>query len=255
MHMKINKILVISVIVSTIFVNNDLLEAETVGYDFTGERIQYGIQPVGKSEYNNLGTVDLKGVKASLLTIKSKILFVDVTEKIFYSPETSLPYRTERINSGLWIKEYRTEEYDQNKFTVVIKKFKGKNLIKVKEKVIKTNGPIQNMNTLLFYLRKQPNLKLGWHFTAKVPNELELLELDLRLISIDEITVPAGKFQAYHFKSVPDTFEIWIDKRSPHVPLKIIVKGIVNCTILMKDTAFITNKLKRQDTIKSSDDT
>ena len=232
--MKINKILILPAIVLTIFINDNISRGETVNYDFTGESIQYGIQPVGKSEYKNLGSVDLKGAKASLVTIKSKILFVEVAEKIFYDPETSLPYKTERTNSGLWIKEYRTEEYDQNKFTVVIKKFKGKKLIKAVEKMIKTDGPVQNMNTLLLYLRKQPNLKIGWHLTTKVPNELELTEFDLKLISIDEIIVPGGKFQAYHFKSVPDTFEIWIDKSGPRIPLKIKIKGIVSCTILMK---------------------
>jgi len=232
--MKVNKILILPAIVLTIFVNDNISKGETDNYDFTGESIQYGVQPVGKSEYKNLGTVDLKGVKANLVTLKSKILFVEVAEKIFYDPETSLPYRTERINSGLWIKEYRTEEYDQNKFTVVIRKFKGKKLIKVQEKMIKTDGPVQNMNTLLLYLRKQPDLKIGWHFTTKVPNELELTEFDLKLISIDEIIVPGGKFQAYHFKSVPDTFEIWLDKSSPRIPLRINIKGVVNCSILMK---------------------
>jgi len=239
--MKINKIFIVSAVALTIFVNNDLLKGETAGYDFTGEKIQYLVNPVGKSEYNNLGTIDLKGVKASLVTIKSRILFVEVVEKIFYDPETSLPYKTERINSGFWIKEYRTEEYDQKKFTVVIKKFKGKKLIQVKEKVIKTDGPIQNMNTLLFYLRKQPDLKIGWHITAKVPNELELTKFDLKLVSIDEITVPGGKFQAYHFKTVPDTFEVWINKSSPHIPLKINIKGIVNCSILMKGHSLRNN--------------
>jgi hypothetical protein len=164
-------------------------------------------------------------------------------EKIFYDPESSLPYKTERTNSGFWIKEYRTEEYDQKKFTVVIKKFKGKKL--VKEKIIKADGPIQNMNTLLFYLRKQPDLKIGWHFTAKVLNELELSEFDLELISIDEIIVPGGKFQAYHFKSVPDTFEIWIDKNSPRIPLKITIKGIVNFSILMKGYSLHNNQENR----------
>ena len=230
--MKINKILIAFVIVVMFFLNNKLLWGETANYDFTGESIQYGVQPVGKSEYKNLGTVDLKGVKANLVTLKSKILFVEVIENIFYDPEASLPYKTERTNSGLWIKEYRTEEYDQKKFTVVIKKFKGKKL--VKEQTIKADGPIQNMNTLLFYLRKQPDLKIGWHFTAKVLVELKLVEFDLKLLSIDEIIVPGGKFQAYHFKSVPDTFEIWIDKNSPRIPLKIKIKGIVSCTILMK---------------------
>ncbi len=239
--MKINKILIVLAIFLTIFVNSNFLEGETVNYDFTGESIQYGVQPVGKSEYKNLGSVDLNGAKASLVTIKSKILFVEVAEKIFFDPETSLPYKTERINSGLWIKEYRTEEYDQNKFTVVIKKFKGKKLIKVMEKMIKTDGPVQNMNTLLMYLRKQPDLKIGWHITTKVSNELKLAKFDLKLISIDEIIVPGGKFQAYHFKSVPDTFEIWLDISGPRIPLKIKIKGVVNCTILMKGYSLHNN--------------
>ena len=232
--MKTNLILILSAAVLMIFINDNILRGETENYDFSGESIQYGVQPVGKSEYKNIGPVDLKGAKASLITIKSKILFVEVAEKIFYDPESLLPYKTERTNSGLWVKEYRTEEYDQNKFTVVIKKFKGKKLIKVMEKTIRTDGPIQNMNTLLLYLRKQPELKIGWHLAAKVPNELDLTEFDLKLISIDEIIVPGGKFQAYHFKSVPDTFEIWIDKLGPRIPLKIKIKGIVDCSILMK---------------------
>ncbi|MFA5145657.1 MAG: DUF3108 domain-containing protein [Candidatus Omnitrophota bacterium] len=231
--MKIKGTLILLIAAAMIFINNNSLKSEAVIYDYTGESTQYLIKPAGKSEYKNVGTVDLKGVKVNLVTLKSKILFVDVIENIFYYPESSLPYRTERTNSGFWIKEYRTEEYDQNKFTVVIRKFKGKKL--VKEKMIKAGGPIQNMNTLLFYLRKQPDLKIGWHFTAKVLNELKLVEYDLKLLSIDEITVPAGKFQAYHFKSAPDTFEIWIDKNSPRIPLKIKIKGIVNCSLLMKE--------------------
>jgi len=231
--MKIFKILIVSTIFLIIFVNNNLLKGGEVNiYDFTGESIQYGVQPVGKSEYKNCGTVDLKGVRASLATFKSKILFIEVMEKIFYDSEGALPYKTERTNSGLWIKEYRTEEYDQKNFTVLIKKFKGKKL--VKEQIIKSDAPIQNMNTLLYFLRKQPGLKVGWHITTKVLDELRLLKLDLKLLSIDEIIVPAGKFQAYHFKSVPDTFEIWIDKSGPRIPLQIKIKGIVNFSILMK---------------------
>ncbi len=237
--MKIKIILILSVIVLMVFLDNNLFRGEADIYEFSGESIQYGIQPAGKSEYRNLGTVDLKGVKANLITLKSKILFVDVMEKVFYDPESSLPYKTERTNSGFWIKEFRTEEYDQKKFTVVIKKFKGKKL--VKEQIIKAGGPIQNMNTLLFFLRKQPDLKIGWHFTAKVPIEFKLVEFDFGLLSIDEIKVPGGKFQAYHFKSVPDSFEIWLEKSSLRIPLKIKIKGIVNCSILMKEYSLHNN--------------
>jgi hypothetical protein len=228
--MKINKILIAAVIFLMIFVNDNSLKAGAVIYDYAGESIQYRIEPVGKSEYKNLGMVDLKGVKANLITLKSRILFVEVAEKIYSDPVSLLPYRTERTTSGPWFKEYRTEEYNQKNFTVVVKKFKGKKL--VKNQLIKSNEPIQNMNLLLFYLRKQPSLKIGWHFTAKILDELKILKLDLKLISIDDITVPAGKFQAYHFKTTPDKFEVWISKAEPRIPLEIIVKGIVHCTIL-----------------------
>ena len=230
--MKNKIILIVLAIVLLYFLYNNLFRWKVDIADHGEGTIQYLIEPIGKSEYKDCGTVDLNGVKANLVTFKSKILFVEIMEKIFYDSESSLPYKTERINSGLWIKEYRTEEYDQKKFTVVIKKFKNKKL--VKEQIIKADGPIQNMNTLLFYLRKQPDLKIGWHFTAKILNELKLVEFDLKLLSIDEITVPGGKFRAYHFKSVPDTFEIWLDKSSPRIPLKIKIKGIVNCSLLMK---------------------
>ena len=237
--MKNKIILIVLVIVLLYFLYNNLLRGKVDIADHGGGTIQYLIEPIGKSEYKDCGTVDLNGVKANLVTLNSKILFVEVIENIFYDPESSLPYKTERTNSGFWIKEYRTEEYDQKKFTVVIKKFKNKKL--VKEQIIKADGPIQNMNTLLFYLRKQPDLKIGWHFTAKVLNELKLVEFDLKLLSIDEIIVPGGKFQAYHFKSVPDTFEIWLDKSSPRIPLKIKIKGIVNCSLLMKGYSLHNN--------------
>ena len=237
--MKVKNILIASVVASLIFMGGNSLKAKVEINGYSGESIQYLIKPVGRSEYKNLGLVDLKGVKADLVTLKSKILFVEVMENIYYDPESLLPYRTERTNSGLWFNEYRTEEYDQDKFTVVIRKFKDKKL--VKEQVIKAGGPIQNMNTLLFYLRKQPELKIGWHYGAKVVGELKLLKFDLKLISIDEIVVPGGKFQAYHFISVPDTFEIWIDKSSPRIPLKIIIKGIVKCSLLMKGSSLHNN--------------
>jgi hypothetical protein len=138
-----------------------------------------------------------------------------------------LPHKIERTISKFLGKEYITEEYDHKKFTVVIRKFKGKKL--VKEETIKASGPIQNSIMLPFYLRRLPDLEIGWHFTARVPAEYEL-----ELVSIDEITVPGGKFQAYHFKSTPDKFEIWLNKNNPRVPLKIQGKGVFDYALLMK---------------------
>lgn len=230
--MKINKILIVLAVTSLILLNNNSSKSEIDIKGHAGECIQYLIKPVGKAEYKNLGIVDFKGAKANLITLRSKILFIEVMEKIFYDAESLLPYRTERVTSGLWIKEYRTEEYDQKRFTVVIRKFKGEKLLM--EKIIKAESPIQNVNLLLFYLRKQPDLKIGWHFTANVLEELKLLQVDLKLISTEEVIVPAGKFKAYHFKSIPDKFEIWMNKNTPQVALKIRLKNVIDCFILMK---------------------
>jgi hypothetical protein len=210
-----------------IFVDNNLLKGQAGIYDYTGERILYLISPLGKSEYNDLGVVDLKGIKVNLVTFRTEVLLVEDVEKIYSDPESLLPYKIERTISKLWGKEYITEEYDQKNFTVVIRKFKGAKL--VNERMVKADGPIQNAILLPFYLRRLPDLKIGWQFTARVPDEFKL-----ELVSIDEITVPAGKFQVYHLKSIPDKFEIWISKNSPWVPVKIQGKGIFDYALLMK---------------------
>jgi len=232
--MKINIILIVTAIVLLTFLDTNLLKGETGIYDYAGESILYLISPFGRSEYNDFGMVDLKGIKANLVTLRTKILFFDDTEKIYSDPESQLPYRVERTFSKFWFKEYITEEYDQKKFTVVIRKFKGKKL--TSEQLIKANSPIQNGVLLPFRLRRVSEHKIGWEFTARIPDEFKF-----ELVSIDEITVPGGKFQAYHFKSVPDKFEIWINKNNPRVPLKILGKSMFGCSLLMKEYSLHNN--------------
>ncbi|MDP2921384.1 MAG: hypothetical protein Q8O12_03330 [Candidatus Omnitrophota bacterium] len=222
--MKINKIFIVSAIVLMSSAGCNLSNEKAGVHDYAGESIIYLVSPFGKAEYNDLGVVDLNGVKVNLITFKTIVFLFEDTEKIYSDPESSLLYKVERTISGVSGKEYITEEYDQEKFTVVIKKLKdGK---QVSERTIKANGPIHNAILLPFYLSRRPDLEIGWHFTARVPTEFKL-----ELVSIDEITVPAGKFQAFHFKSTPDKFEIWINKDSPRVPLKIKGKSY---SLLMK---------------------
>jgi len=222
-----NKILIFLLIVVIFFAGNDLLKGEVGILDHKGENIYYRISPFGRAEYNDLGVVDYKGIKLNLVTFKTKVLLLEDTETIYSDPQTLLPYRIERNISQLFGKEYITEEFDQKNFQVVITKYKGKKLVNTQ--VIKAAGPIQNVILLPFSLRNSPGLEIGWKFTARVPAEFKL-----ELVSIDEIKVPAGKFQAYHFKSNPDKFEIWIKKDEPRVPLKIKGKGGLNYAVLMK---------------------
>lgn len=226
--MSINKILIVSAIALLFLADNTVLEGETGPNDYTGESILYVISPFGKAEYNDLGVVDLNGTKANLVTFKAKALLAEDTQKIYSDPESFLPYKIEHTISKLWGRQLTIEEYDQENFTVVIKKFKGEKL--ADQQVIKTTGPIQSEILLPFYLRRGPDLAIGWQFTARVPAEYKL-----ELVSIDAITIPAGTFQAYHFKSNPDKFEIWINKDAPRVPLKIQAKGIFTYALLMKE--------------------
>jgi hypothetical protein len=232
--MKINKIFIVLVIVLMICVNRYLLKAEADIYDSDIESISYLISPLGRAEYNNLGVVDLNGRKVNLVTLRTKVLLFENIEKIYSDPVSLLPYKIDRTVSRLLGKDHIIEEYNQEKFTVSIKKFKGRKL--VKEKLIKADGPIQNVILFLFYLSRHSDLEIGWYAAAQIPAEfkLELDSIKLELVSIDNIRIPAGKFEAYHFKSIPDKFEIWINKNTPRIPLKIKSKSIVNYSILMK---------------------
>ena len=226
--MKIDKMLMIPAIVLMIFIDINLLRGEDGIYDYTGESILYLISPLGESEYNDLGVVDLNGIKVNLVTCRTKILFFEDTEKIYSDPDSLLPLKVERNISNFWIKEYITEEYDQKKFTVTLRKFNGDKIIY--EHITNANGPINNAITLPFNMRRTEGLKIGWQLTVQIPTD----KFKAELVSIDEITIPAGKFQAYHFKSIPDKGEVWINKNSPRVLLKIQGKGIFNYVLSMK---------------------
>ena len=140
--MKINKILIVSAIVLMIFTGCNLSNRKAGIHEYAGENIIYLVSPFGKAEYNDLGVVDFKGIKVNLVTFKTKVLFFEDTERIYSDPESLLPFRIERTVKKLWSKEYITEEYDQKKFTIVTKKFKGDEVIY--NQITKANGLIHN---------------------------------------------------------------------------------------------------------------
>jgi len=226
--MKINKIIILSATVLMIFAKSNLVSGEDKADGHVNESIKYLISPVGRAEYNYLGVVDFEGKKVNLVKFKNKVLLVEDAQKIYSDPESSLPCKIERTISKPWGKEYITREYDQKNFTVVVKRFHGKKLIN--EQTIKADGPIQDVIMLPFYLSRLPDLKAGMAFEARLPEAIRL-----KVVSVDEISVPAGKFKAYHLKSIPDKIEIWINKDTPRIPLKIQGKFALNYSMVMKE--------------------
>lgn len=195
---------------------------------YAGERIVYDITPVGRAEYNDLGTVELDGKKVDLVTVKTRVLGFRDTERIYSDPGSLSPVRVEREVARWLGQEHIVEKYDAKTFTLTIDKLKGNK--KIKEYVIKKDGPIHNAILLFFYLRQVPDIKIGWAFESRIPEKFRI-----RLHSIEEIEVPAGKFMAYHFKTIPNKLEIWISKDNTRTPLKIKGRGLFGYTLMMHE--------------------
>ncbi len=186
--------------------------------DYAGEKIVYAISPVGTSEYQDKGMVELNSKKANLVIFHTRTVGLDDTETIYSQPEDLLPLRVERDIKLPVGQERIVEEYQPEKFLYIMRKFKEGKQVEEK-KFVGDGGPIQNAITLPFYLRKLPDLKIGWSFVARFPEKFEI-----KLVNVEEVQVPAGKFMAYHFTSSPDKFEIWISQDSRRIPVKI--KGL-----------------------------
>jgi hypothetical protein len=97
---------------------------------------------------------------------------------------------------------------------VAISKFKAGR--KVEKMVLKGEGAIHNAILVPFSLRRVPVLEIGSTFEIRLPKKFVV-----KLISVEDVTVPAGTFKAYHFTSTPFKFEIWISQDKLRLPLKI----------------------------------
>lgn len=204
-----------------------LLKSRSAANEYAGESIIYAVGLLGKAEYNDLGIVESGGRKLKLVTFRTQAFGFEDREKIYIDPDTLLPVRVERdISIGL-AKEYLIEDYDQKNSILKVTKFRGNKI--VKEYIFKEKGPIHNAVFFPFYLRSIPMFDIGWSFDVRFPNKFKI-----QLVSIEEIEVPAGKFMAYHFTSIPHKFEVWLSQDSPGTPLKIKGIGGFGYTLLMK---------------------
>ncbi len=203
--------------------------------DYVGEKIIYDVRLgklyLGKAQFNNLANVQLDGRLLNVMTVETKLTqFTDV-EKIYGAPETLLPIRVERDILNWFVREKITEDYDQNNFTVTIIKNKGAGQEKL---VIKKDSHIHNVVLLPYYVRRIPRLDVGGIIIANLPTR----RLEIKLVSIEDIKVPAGTFKAYHFKSTPKQIEIWISTDVRRIPLKIQGTGLFGYSMVMKEYSF-----------------
>jgi hypothetical protein len=197
-----------------------------------GEKIVYEVRlsklRVGLATFERLPRQQVGARDLDYLIFETKLAKFHDVEKIYSDPETFLPVRIERLVSTWPQAEKITEDYDQNKFVLTIKKTKGKNVEKM---VIKKDGCINNAILLPYCVRDKDNLVPGFNLLAKLPKQDFLIKLDGK----QEVKVPAGKFMAYHFISDPKKFEIWISADSRRIPLKIKGANSLGYTLVMKE--------------------
>lgn len=215
-------------------------EIKIIQPNYLGEKIIYDVKlgklHLGKARFNNMGNVQLNGNLLNVMTVETKLTRFTDTEKIYSDPKTLLPVRVERDILNWLIRERITEDYDQDNFTVTIIKNKGA----IQEKlVIKKDSHIHNAMLLPYYVRRIPRLDVGRIIIANLPT----CRLEIKLVSIEEVKVPAGTFKAFHFKSTPKQIEIWISADERRIPLKIQGTGIFGYSMVMSEYTFPPNNI------------
>jgi len=190
------------------------------------ETILYDVSPLGSSEYNDFGEVELYGKQVNLVTFKTSVFGFNDLETIYSDIRTNLPVKVERDISFLLHDEHIVENYSPTEGKLIIEKFEGSK--KVEEFNFEAKGPIHNAIILPFSLRKIKDLNIGWSFDIRLPDEFKVT-----LVSIEDVSVPAGTFKAYHFISEPKKFEIWITTDGLRIPVKIKGCGGLDYTLSM----------------------
>ncbi|MCX5710488.1 MAG: hypothetical protein NT060_00720 [Candidatus Omnitrophica bacterium] len=190
------------------------------------ETITYDISPIGTSVFLDYGQIEYRGKIVNLTIFETQVAGFKDTEKIYSDPKTGLPVWVERDISDWFGQEFLTEDYRQDEHKLFITKFKkGK---KVQEYKFNASGPIHNAILVPFSLRSGKDLKIGWSTEIRLPQEFKV-----QLASIEDISVPAGRFKAYHFTSTPAKFEIWISADSLRLPVKIKGLGGIPYALVM----------------------
>ena len=197
-----------------------------------GEKIVYGVTlrniSLGRAVFTHLPHTQLDGRKVSLMTFETKLARFSDLETIYSDSNSFLPLKVERNVSTWPILEKITEHYDQEKFILTIRKAQGR---KERQVVIRKNSFIHNAIILPFYVRRQDELRLGWSMIANLPSQ----QFEIKLVSLEELKVPAGTFKAYRFESNPKRFEIWLSADERKIPLKIKGAGAFGYTLVMKE--------------------
>lgn len=183
-----------------------------------GEKMTYDVRlgsiDLGRSTFSHMPSVESNGKKLIVMVFETSLARFKDIETIYTDPQTFLPVRVERDVLKWFTREKITEDYNQRDFTVTINKKRGD---KTETSLIKKDGPIHNAILLPQSIRRSVKLDANKVLVANFPTS----RYEIRMVSVEEIKVPAGTFKAYHFQSTPSQIDIWISADERKIPVKI----------------------------------
>ena len=201
--------------------------------EYIGEKITYEIKfgnfRIGEATFQHLDNTLLDGKPVALMTFETNAGGFYDLETIYSDLATFLPVKVTRKLRGLTFNEDITENYDQKNFMLTMVKYKNNKKI-AEEKFDNQGKPIYNAVSLPFYLRRLPDLKVGWSFSTHFGS----LEYKIILSGKNNLDTPLGAFETYHFESQPRKFKIWVTADERRIPVKIKDSGLLGYTLTMK---------------------
>jgi len=177
--------------------------------------VYHGGLKIGKSVLIFHGEKKIDGKDVYHITFSTDLRVFKDVEDIYADKDTLLPYRIVRRISQVGRFSIRIkEEYDQEAFTVKIKK-QGKLL--AREFTIQKESPIQNAILLTYYYRAKPDINESRRLKVNLPT----VDFDIGLKGKEVINTPWGKYSTYVFNSIPPKFSFCLSADEKRIPLKI----------------------------------
>ncbi|MFC1599391.1 DUF3108 domain-containing protein [Candidatus Omnitrophota bacterium] len=196
-----------------------------------GEKLIYNIHyrglKLGQAVLTFHGEVEFENSFAYFITFNTDTLYFKDLEKIYASKETFLPLKIERKFKQLAGTTTRiTEDYDQQKYKVVISK---KGLIFSNKITLDKSSVIHNAILLSYYYRTRNTLVQEEKMLVNLPTR----EFQLIFKGKQPISTPLGENIAYLFEADSSKFRFWLKDDAKRLPLKIEDPGIFGYSLIL----------------------
>jgi len=194
-----------------------------------GEHLVYDIYlksvKIGKSELTFFGEEDLGSRRCYRIGFTTNVPFFKDKEQIYAEKGNFLPIKVEReLKNALGFTTKITEEYDQENFTVKIKK-QGSSKVQTFEK----SAPIYNAILLTYYCRANPDIAKDEIFKVILPTS----EHNVQMSGKEAIETPSGAYTTTVYSSAPSKFTFYLSDDKKKIPVKISSQTALGYTLVL----------------------